>query len=71
MKKVLILAAMLLGLSAGVQAQTDNDDEDDVITVTDKDGKQEKIEVPVGLEDNLDSLLHLYNAKTYMMVDTS
>ena len=38
MKKVLILAAMLLGLSAGVQAQTDNDDEDEVITVTDKDG---------------------------------
>ena len=29
MKKVLILAAMLLGLSAGVQAQTDNDDEDE------------------------------------------
>ena len=43
MKKVLILAAMLLGLSAGVQAQTDNDDEDDVITVTDKDGKQERL----------------------------
>ena len=36
MKKVLILAAMLLGLSAGVQAQTDNDDEDDVITVPTK-----------------------------------
>ena len=71
MKKVLILAAMLLGISAGMQAQTDNDNDEDVITVTDKDGKSEEIEVPIGLEDNLDSLLHLYNAKTYMMPDTS
>ena len=72
MKKVLILAAMLVGFSAGMQAQTDNEnDEEDVITVTDKDGKAEEFEVPIGLEDNLDSLLHLYNAKTYMMQDTS
>ena len=60
---------MLFGFHAGMQAQTDNDD--DVITVTDKDGKAEEFEVPIGLEDNLDSLLHLYNAKTYMMADTS
>ena len=72
MKKILILAAMLVGFSAGMQAQTDNEnDEEDVITVTDKDGKAEEFEVPIGLEDNLDSLLHLYNAKTYMMQDTS
>ena len=70
MKKVLLIAAaMLFGFHAGMQAQTDNDD--DVITVTDKDGKAEEFEVPIGLEDNLDSLLHLYNAKTYMMADTS
>ena len=71
MKKVLILATMLLGLSAGMQAQTENENDEDVITVTDKDGKAEEIEVPVGLEDNLDSLLHLYNAQTYLMQDTS
>ena len=54
------------------QAQNDNaEDKDDVITVTDKDGKQEEIEVPEGLEDNLDSLLHLYNTQAYMMADTS
>ena len=71
MKKLLIIAAtMLFCFQPGVQAQTDNDDED-VITVTDKDGKSEEIEVPIGLEDNLDSLLHLYNAKTYLMQDTS
>jgi len=71
MKKIVVLAAMLLGFSAGMQAQTDNGNEEDVITVTDKNGKAEEIEVPIGLEDNLDSLLHLYNAKTYMMPDTS
>lgn len=69
MKKTIILAAILLCCSAGMQAQTENNE--DVITVTDKDGKAEEIEVPIGLEDNLDSLLHLYNAKTYMMPDTS
>ena len=71
MKKILILAAALLLSFQGVQAQTNNDDEEDIITVTDKDGKSEEIEVPEGLEDNLDSLLHLYNAQTYLMPDTS
>ncbi len=73
MKKVIILAsALLLGIHTGMQAQTDFDDnDDDVITVTDKDGKEAEIEVPTGLEDNLDSLLHLYNTETYLMADTS
>ncbi len=73
MKKVIILAsALLLSFQTGMQAQTDIDDnDDDVITVTDKDGKEAEIEVPTGLEDNLDSLLHLYNTETYLMADTS
>ncbi len=69
MKKVTILAAtLLMCFHTGLQAQTDDND---VITVTDKNGEEEEIEVPIGLEDNLDSLLHLYNAKTYLMPDTS
>ena len=74
MKKILLLAAaMLLGMPVQMLAQNDDTEEkkEDVITVTDKQGNEEEIEVPVGLEDNLDSLLHLYNAKTYMMQDTS
>lgn len=67
-----MMAAVLLFSFQGIQAQNDNTDEDDdVITVTDKDGNEEDIEVPIGLEDNLDSLLHLYNAQTYLMADTS
>lgn len=62
---------MLFSLQ-GIQAQNNNTDEDDdIITVTDSDGRSEEIEVPEGLEDNLDSLLRLYNAQTYMMVDTA
>ena len=71
MKKILLFAAtMLLCMPSQMQAQAEDND-DDVITVTDKQGNEEEFEVPVGLEDNLDSLLHLYNAKTYMMQDTS
>ena len=71
MKKVTILAAtLLMCFHTGLQAQTEDNDKD-VITVTDKNGEEEEIEVPIGLEDNLDSLLHLYNAKTYLMPDTS
>ena len=72
MKKIIIMAAAMLFSWQGIQAQNDNSGEDDdVITVTDQDGKSEEFEVPVGLEDNLDSLLHLYNTQTYMMADTS
>ena len=68
----MILAASLLFSFQGIQAQSNNTDkEEDIITVTDKDGKSEEIEVPEGLEDNLDSLLHLYNAQTYLMPDTT
>ena len=69
MKKILVMAAAMLFSLQGIHAQTDvteETDNDDIITVTDKDGKQEEIEVPEGMEDNLDSLLHLYNAQTYI-----
>ena len=72
MKKILMMAAALLLSLQGIQAQNDSTKEDDdIITVTDKNGNEEDIEVPIGLEDNLDSLLHLYNAQTYLMADTS
>ena len=39
MKKIIIMAAaLLLGLQ-GMNAQTENEENDDIITVTDKDGK--------------------------------
>lgn len=49
MKKILVMAAAMLFSLQGIHAQTDvteETDSDDIITVTDKDGKQEEIEVP-------------------------
>ncbi len=72
MKKIfLATAVLLLSIPTQIVAQTDTQDDKDIITVTDRQGNEEEIEVPIGLEDNLDSLLHLYNTKTYMMQDTS
>ncbi len=67
-KKIIITVSLLFCSLTGIVAQTGNND---IITVTDKNGNAEEIEIPTGLEDNLDSLLHLYNAKTYLMPDTS
>lgn len=70
MKKIIILAiTMILGSSAGMQAQT-NDEENDKVTVTDQNGNEEEIDVPEGMEYDLDSLLHLYNSRMYLMNDT-
>ena len=72
MKKAILLAvAMILGSQAPICAQTDEQDENKKITVTSKDGTQEEIDIPEGMESDLDSLLHLYNSKTYLMVDTA
>lgn len=52
MKKILVMAAAMLFSLQGIHAQTDvkeETDNDDIITVTDKDGKQEEIEVPEGI----------------------
>ena len=51
MKKIIIMAAaLLLGLQ-GMNAQTENEENDDIITVTDKDGKSEEIEIPESVND--------------------
>lgn len=56
---------MVLVTSGHVSAQ-DNDNE---IIVTDNNGVEEEIDVPEAMTFELDSLLNLYNAKTYMKPD--
>jgi membrane-bound lytic murein transglycosylase D len=63
MKKYLIAAAMLLGISSATNAQTVDNDE---ITFTAEDGSQETIDVPEGMLVEIDSLLNLYNSRTYL-----
>jgi membrane-bound lytic murein transglycosylase D len=60
-----------LPLSATAQAVNNDDDEaedKDEIVLTDQDGKEEVIEFPEAMTYDLDSLMNLYMAKTYLDV---
>ena len=63
MKKYLMIAAMLLGTGFTAVAQNADNDE---ITFTTEDGTQETIDVPEGMLVEIDSLLNLYNSRTYL-----
>ena len=71
MKKILISAAMLLASNVAIQAQIEEDYEgdEDEITVTDGNGKEEVIEFPEAMTFELDSLLNLYMSKNYLGED--
>ncbi|MGM9776941.1 MAG: transglycosylase SLT domain-containing protein [Prevotella sp.] len=71
MKKILISAAMLLASNVAIQAQIEEDYEgdEDEITVTDDNGKEEVIEFPEAMNFELDSLLNLYMSKNYLDED--
>ena len=71
MKKILISAAMLLASNVAIQAQIEEDyeDDEDEITVTDEEGKEEVIEFPEAMTFELDSLLNLYMSKNYLDED--
>ncbi len=56
---------MMLG-STAIKAQNKNE-----ITVTNEEGKQEVIDLPEGMTSEFDSLMYLYNSKTYLKADTS
>lgn len=65
-KKIFIaIAAMLFGGNCVTQAQNNNDE----ITVTDNDGKEEIIDLPEAMGYEVDSLLNLYYSKTYLQPD--
>jgi membrane-bound lytic murein transglycosylase D len=65
---LVILAFLPLALSAQVVVEEEDDepDEEDEITVTDQSGQEEVIEFPEAMTYDLDSLLNLYMAKTYL-----
>ena len=64
-KKLLtVIAAIVLGGNCVTQAQNEEE-----ITVTDSDGKEEIIDVPEAMNYEVDSLLNLYYSKTYLQPD--
>lgn len=76
-KKHLLLIAILLFSTCMVQAQNvvENGTEEeevteDEVTVTDQDGNEEVIDFPEAMTYDLDSLMNLYMAKTYLSQDS-
>ena len=71
MKKYIISVALLFASNMAIQAQIEEDyeDDEDEITVTDEEGKEEVIEFPEAMTFELDSLLNLYMSKTYLDED--
>ena len=70
-KKLLMMLAILFGMSIAVQAQVETDiddemDEEDEIVVIDQSGNEEIIEFPEAMTYDLDSLLNEYMSKTYL-----
>ncbi len=69
MKKTLVLiATAILGFTTPVLAQSDDNETE--ITVTDAQGKKEIIDLPEAMTSDYDSLLSVYNSKTYLKVNT-
>ena len=67
-KTISTIIALMLTVSTTAQVNTAEEDEtiEDEITVTDQKGRQEVIEFPEAMTYDLDSLLNLYMAKTYL-----
>ncbi|MCB6901439.1 lytic transglycosylase domain-containing protein [Hoylesella buccalis] len=68
MKKIYLFIVTLLGVfSSSLQAQVVDDDTE--ITVTNEKGENETFDLPEAMTSEIDSLLHLYNTKTYLKRD--
>ena len=65
-KSAAIAALLLIGGNSGLLAQTNDDNE---ITVKDKDGNEEVIDVPESMDTEFDDLLQEYYSKKYLRFD--
>ena len=64
-KTLLIMAALLFFSHSAMKAQNENE-----IKVTTNEGEEDIMEVPSGMMLEVDSLLNLYNTKTYHLHTT-
>ncbi len=68
-KKILMILASLftaVSMSAQVNVEVEETDDEDELMVTDQTGNEEVIEFPEAMTYDLDSLLNLYMSKTYL-----
>lgn len=74
-KFYIVLLSLFFAGTCTINAQVDIDDDEDEseteVTVTNQEGKEEQIELPEAMTYELDSLLYLYNSKTYLRPDSS
>ena len=74
-KFYIVLLSLFFAGACTINAQVDIEDDEDEseteVTVTNKEGKEEQIELPEAMTYELDSLLYLYNSKTYLRPDSS
>ena len=69
MKQTLVLiAAAIIGFSTPVLAQSDDNETE--ITITNAEGKKEIIDLPEAMTSEYDSLLSVYNSRTYLKINT-
>ena len=69
MKQTFVLiAAAIIGFSTPVLAQSDDNETE--ITVTNAEGKKEIIDLPEAMTNEYDSLLSVYNNRTYLNINT-
>ncbi len=69
MKQTLVLiAAAIIGFSTPVLAQSDDNETE--ITVTNAEDKKEIIDLPEAMTSEYDSLLSVYNSRTYLKINT-
>lgn len=74
-KFYIVLLSLFFAGTCTINAQVDIEDDEDEseteVTVTNQEGKEEQIELPEAMTYELDSLLYLYNSKTYLRADSS
>lgn len=69
MKQTFVLiAAAIIGFSTPILAQSDDNETE--ITVTNAEGKKEIIDLPEAMTNEYDSLLSVYNNRTYLNINT-
>ena len=66
-KNYLFIVTLLVVFSSSLQAQVVDDDTE--ITVTNEKGENDTFDLPEAMTSEIDSLLHLYNTKTYLKRD--
>lgn len=67
-KTLLLIATAIFGFTAPVFAQSEDDETE--ITVTTAEGQKEVIDLPEAMTNDYDSLLGVYNSKTYLKVNS-